>query len=178
MSRRKCRRKAYSLLEIVIVVSLLGVILSLAATLLGASFRINTRALERADFTRSHARFSQQLRIDAHSAVSAELVDDEEPPTMRFQMPDGRTISYRASTEGIERSLADAGEVVHEDLFRLPDCQVNWSLSKLVAERNSELVTARLEITSKPPTALATDLLPVEAAIGLHRRAEDSEAKE
>jgi|GEM_PF-1828465 len=175
------QRRGISLLEILIVISLVSLILSLSSTMLIASFRAHERAVAREDLQRSLGRLALRLRTDAHAAMSADTVPDDAQNGLRLTMVDGRTISYEAGDGEIVRTVRREDTVEHRDAFPLPGFSTSFSISAAADETDSGLSSVVVEFQSRGehPTSHAARLLPIEAAVGLSKSdLQNSESEE
>lgn len=169
---RKHRRRAFSLLEMLLVISILGVVLALATTMLGTSFRLHTRTVDRADLQRSLDQLAVRLRTDAHSAVAAKMLgEEEESPGVSLSLADGRTIVYSALANEIERRVEREGQVEHRDAFRLAGCEAELAVEKPAeaSAAQGQTIVVTFRVTNPHPSASQADIAPLCAAVGLHR---------
>jgi hypothetical protein len=162
-SRRLCsRRCGKSLIEALIIISLMSVIMGLAATSLASLFRLRYVMVRDAEQAASLDRLAMRLRLDAHEAV---LADVENGCLLR--LADGRTIQYSFAAPRIVREVRRDDKVVHRDTFSLPRLT-------LTAFEQEEFGAGRLlrVAISPEPTKLPRRELPrtavIEAAVGIH----------
>lgn len=141
------KRPAYSLVEMMVVIALLGVVASIAAVCLHGLYRVDRGAREDCERRRSMVRLSVQFRSDAHLATEAAVgVGGDETRAIVFTQPPDRTIEYRAESNGIKRIVRQSQKIVHQDVFRLP------GVRKIRLETNvSTLRQAVIVICRKTP---------------------------
>jgi type II secretory pathway pseudopilin PulG len=165
------KRAAKTLLEVVIIVSIMSVALTLAATTLVTLFRverqIQTSQMQRQTLTRLGSR----LRSDAHAALSVKTDKGCE-----LSLAGGRKIQYLVVAPDITRELRDGEEVLHRDAFVLPSrAQATFTM-----EGKSEAPLVCLAITpgELPGRAhqAATRSATIVAAVNLPRPAPVMEA--
>lgn len=167
MRHRTCR-SGYSLLEVLMVVSLLGVTLSLSATLLGTAFRRQTRATDRLQLDRTLEQLGSRLRLDAHAAQSAQKPENgDDGSAVKLQMAGGRTIVYEVSEDGLNRLVKVGDKLEHRDRFQLTGCRVRIALKDGVNSAE-KLVVVSLTARATHPTAAPAQFVPIQATVGLH----------
>lgn len=176
MTRRRTR--GFTMLEIMLVVSLLSFALGVASLLIAGSFRMHQRANERKDLNHALAQLALHLRQDAHRATSAELLTlDNGRSTVRLSQDDGSTIVFEASPGQVERRIeADAGNVLARDAFRfLPATQIAISQKP----DSEDASTPRQIVIELSPQMTSPDFseqpLRIVAAVGLLASPADAE---
>ncbi len=115
------RRPAYTLVEMMVVIALVGVVASIAAVCLHGLYQVDRGSREDCERRRSMVRLSVQFRSDAHLASEATVdVGGNETQAIVFAQPSNRSIEYRAESHGIKRIVRQSQQTVHQDVFRLP----------------------------------------------------------
>lgn len=117
-------RRGKSLVELLVVISMLGVILGTAGTVIYRLMRTE-RAVE-ADLIwhRSVTAFAEQFRADVHAASMAEVINDGTGLTLG--LPTG-TVTYSVNARGINRKAPSAdGQPQHEE-FRCGETGVRFT---------------------------------------------------
>lgn len=115
------RRPAYTLVEMMVVIALMGVVASIAAVCLHGLYRVDRSSREDCERRRSMVRLSVQFRSDAHLASEATVdVGGDETQAIMLTQPSDRSIEYRVETHGIKRIVRQSQQTVHQDIFRLP----------------------------------------------------------
>jgi type II secretory pathway pseudopilin PulG len=133
-------RHGITLVEMQVVITLMGVLLGLSGVCLHTMYRAQARLDGNIQRRAALDRLELQLRTDAHSAVTARLLDDEAATMLVLTAPDGTEIVYRAPQSDVSRTVRakaaeEAGQIpgadfVHRDTFRLPGAAgVEWKLS-------------------------------------------------
>ena len=134
-------RHGITLVEMQVVITLMGVLLGLSGVCLHTMYRAQTRLEGNIQRRAALDRLALQLRTDAHSAVTARLLDDEAAKALVLAAADGTEIVYRAQQSDVSRTVrAKAAEETgqtsradfeHRDTFRLPGAAgVEWKLSE------------------------------------------------
>jgi prepilin-type N-terminal cleavage/methylation domain-containing protein len=157
------RRRGFTLIEVLVMITLIGVALTAAVTTLVALLRIERQV--RSDQTQHQSLISlaSRWRADAHAAVAASTSDDCE-----MTLSDGRTIRYSFEAPRIVREVRRAGDVVHRDAFVIsPRAEVAFAV---LGDPPRRLV--QLSISPKPESdaAYAAAVRPalLDAAVNLH----------
>jgi hypothetical protein len=157
-------RRAKSLLEMVIIVSIMSVALTLSATTLVALFRVERQIRTSADHRQTIDRLSSRLRADAHAAVSAKTEGGCE-----LSLPDGRTILYVFAAPAITREVRRGSEVLHRDAFVLAaKAQAAFSSD---GEASDKLIRVSITPGELPQRRhqVAIRSVAIAAAVNLHR---------
>ena len=159
---RRSRPAGKSLIEMLVMISILSIVLGLSATSLATLFRLRHTITRDTEQARSIERLAMRLRTDAHEAVSASIAED-----CNLTLPDGRTIRYSFTAPRIVREVHDGEKTVHHDSFSLP------RHTKVTFEVEQPGTGSLLRIVIEPEkTQLPPRELPraarIEAAVGIH----------
>ena len=112
---KRCRRTGKTLLEAVVIISIMSLVVGLSATSLATLFRLRHQLSRDAEQAAVLARLATRLRLDAHEAISAAVDDD-----CLLTLADGRTIQYTYTAPSIIREVKRDDSIVHRDRFLLP----------------------------------------------------------
>lgn len=154
------RRRGYTLLEMLTAFALLGTTWATIALTLHSLQRAERRMHDAFADANSIDRFSARLRADAHVSDAASIDASEDVPALILSQSGERRVRYRQLPEGIERSVLQAGEIAHRDVFHLADVDTRW----LVDEENAvQMVQVHLHRTDVNPRAEVAQL--VKAAV-------------
>ena len=157
------QRRGSSLLEILVVITLLSAALTAAATTLAALMRIEHQIRTDQFQEQSLTRLASRWRTDAHTAIAASAGGD-----CIFRLADGRTIRYSYAAPRVVREVRHDDEIIHRDAFvLLPRAQVGFSLA---GDSRQSLVRLSVCATSDPAPAYSAAVRPAEfeAALNLH----------
>lgn len=159
------RRRAHTLVECTVALSLLGAALASVAFLMHATRQANRRVRDAADSAADLGRLAWQLRTDAHRASSAQI---DNPAVVSFALPDHRHAQYALAARGVERVVRQGEAVRHRETFGLPAaCAGRWLLRH---GSGSPVVSLVLEPTSAGQSGEAAPCIRrVDAAVGLFR---------
>ena len=156
------RRSAYSLIELVIVISLTGTVLSGVGVAVHLQYRTNRQLRRDMIYSTIMPRLANQLRSDAHRAnqleVQGELIVLTEPAEA--------SVEYRSTPQGIERTRHRRGAVLHREVFPLGDgVAATWRQLEVAGAPLLQLQVHRRPAAGSLLAARGPDV--VEAAIGL-----------
>jgi Tfp pilus assembly protein FimT len=164
-------RRGKSLIEMVIIIGIMSIVLSMAATTLVALFRVERQIRSSESHRQTLDRLSGRLRADAHSAVAVKTDDG-----CQFSLPSGQTIEYAVALPEITREVRRDAEVLHRDAFRLaPRSQAAFAVEGESAGQLVRLSIMPGELPSRAHLA-ATRPVTIAAAVNLHRVAARAEA--
>ena len=165
--RRRHRRAAFTLIEMLVVIMLATLLLASISTAIAALLRAQSR-LE-GDLRRATqlARFDAQLRSDAHRALSVEQPDQA---TVVFQLPTQR-IDYTIEPSRILRSLRQDDSILHREVFPLAaKTTVAWTIAEAEgAPLSGPVLSATVTYEPADPTQGST-IDQIDAVVGLHGR--------
>jgi prepilin-type N-terminal cleavage/methylation domain-containing protein len=117
------RRRGYSLVEMIVVISAGTVLAGLAVTLLGALLHASGTINEEVRGIVAVRRLSEQFRDDAHAALRAEALPKDGASAvagMRFELATGHTVAYELLPTVIERTERVDDAVRARESFFLP----------------------------------------------------------
>lgn len=160
--RRPRRRTAFTLVELLLIVTIFTFLLAGVAVALGTLLRAKGQLQDDLERSSQVARLVKQLRADAHRAVTAEEPDDTTIVFHSQQMQ----IKYLTETNRIVRTIVDGEETLHREVFPLATkTSIRWEVS----ESTPPLLSAVIEFEPEESAhGSVTDR--VDAVIGLHRR--------
>ena len=115
------KRRAFSLIELLVVLTLLGVIISATAVCLHGVYRVDQQTRQAVAHAAAVNRLSLQFRADAHASVRANVQpgEGESPPVILFAELDGRTTEYRQQRSHVMRTVTHSGEVLQREGYLL-----------------------------------------------------------
>jgi len=156
-------RDGKSLLEVMVIISILSVVFGASTTTLAALLRLERQFRRDTEQGTSLARLAAHFRCDAHQATSCQVAAG-----CKFTLPGGEEIDYSAAEREVIREVRRSGALEHRDGFVLPP----GAVIRFESGDQSGGVLARLTIrpTGEPvsgsPAVLATT---IDAAVGLPR---------
>lgn len=155
-------RRGKSLLEMLVVITVMSIVLGTISLTLTALFRIQRQLARDGEQLTSHARLGKLWRADAHAALSAEVNDD-----CTFTLADGRSVRYWIDGQKLRRDVSRAGEIDQREAFNLPaESQAAFAEAKL-GERGLATLSIR---STGVPRAFSPAARPValSAVVNLH----------
>jgi prepilin-type N-terminal cleavage/methylation domain-containing protein len=114
--------RAYTLVELLVVLTITSLVLTSVAVALTSLFRAEGNIRDRVNRAEIHARLGFQLRSDAHRASAvAPLPGENAPHGFVLSGPDGLRVEYRTGAERVVRTVSRGDQIAHRDSFRLAD---------------------------------------------------------
>jgi type II secretory pathway pseudopilin PulG len=159
------RRRGKTLVEMLVLITILSMILGGVGTTLVALFKTDRQVLRDLDQLAALSRLGSRFRTDAHAAQSCQVGE-----SCQLTLSDGRTIDYSVAPRKISREVRRGDEVLHRDAFTLPEAAI--VRFELPAESQGRLV--RLVISAKEDAdrsyMTAVRRATIEAAVGLAKK--------
>lgn len=161
-------RRGKSLIEMLIIISILSVVLSTTAATLIALFKTDRQIRRDLDQLTTLARLSSRFRTDAHSAQFCGV-----DQACTLTLADGRVVRYAQEGYKLRREVLRGQAVEHRDAFVLPDTAV--VKFEQPPEHQSKLVRLTIRAKSDADKPFLTPVRPatIEAAIGLVKFAKE-----
>ena len=161
-----------TLVELLVVITLVGVIISAVAVCLQSMYRADRRTRESVAGSTALARLSLRFRADAHAAADVMFKDQEpgEPPSIVFFHAAGETVEYRFEQPNVHRVVRKYVNDAHRDAFRLARrSRIEW-------RGDDQFVSMVVHYLPESDIDEVMREQRIEAAIGLRRSiAQDSE---
>ena len=172
-------RPGYSLIEMLVVISISSIMLGLATALLGALFQAERRGRDDVVYTFAMARLADQFRHDVRAATRS-LPAEEKPETedktgqtiqlVRFETGANEEVEYRQADGELWRIEQRPGLPPRREAYRLPRS------AQARASNPPEFPgMVRLWIETELETGAIVETLRVEAALGAAHRFHGSE---
>jgi prepilin-type N-terminal cleavage/methylation domain-containing protein len=161
-------RRGFTLVELLVTVTILTFLLGLVAMVTHTLFRSQRSIRAEMLWRRSAARLSLKFREDAHAATKAELASADGsagPPRVTLVLSPEQQVQYRtlAETPQIERVVIRGGAAVGRDTYRLP---AGARTTLELAEQDAWTLLV-LTVKSGDRTRAARPALRIEAVVGL-----------
>jgi len=169
MSRLPTSRRGYTLIELMLVITLASMVLGSVGVLMQSVWRANRGMQGHRDMVRSIQRLSTQFRDDVHIAASVEAAGEK----LTIAMPNDRVATYHFENQAVERTVESAGQMARHESFPLPP----HATVAFAADPQGERGLASLQLTY-PLGAIQPELadrrtLTIEAAHGLTANGEN-----
>lgn len=166
-------RAGYSLVEMLVVMSMLAAIMGLVGTVFHRLFASDQLAMRRALLERSTSRLSDRFRQDVHSATDHRLITPEkdDPDVLELlASPEGFTVKYSVAVGSVRRDVFDKERRIGFDRFLLPE-----STASFAAGADSAWIVLAIErplgtVTSEPTATPSRRTLTIEAELGREAR--------
>jgi len=157
-------RSGKSLVELMVVISVVSVVLAACTTTLAALLHLERQFRRDAEQTTTLARLATRIRSDAHQASGLQAGE-----TCVLSLPGGEAIHYALDGRAITRIVRRGEAIVHRDAFRLPgDAAIAF---QAVEQSGGQLLRLTIRSSGRPvrgsPAVQATT---IDAAIGLIRQ--------
>ncbi len=112
-------RRAFTLVEMMVILSAGAVVLTTSAALIHRVMRTQTAAWSFFDVERSALRLSDYFRRDVHRASIAdiEIASVDDGMFLQLQFPDGQTVEYRQADGIVLRTLSQQESAVSREEF-------------------------------------------------------------
>jgi Tfp pilus assembly protein FimT len=108
-------RQGKSLVELLVVVSVLSIVIGMSATSLATLYRLHRRYARDVEQALAIDRLAARLRADAHEAARATVDGD-----FVLNLADGRSIRYSFEPPRIIRQVKRDDSLLHRDTFAMP----------------------------------------------------------
>ena len=121
--KRTSQRRGFTLIEVVLVVSMASVILGAIGVVLHGVWRVDLTARRHGTTMSSLAAVAAQFRGDVHAGQidsSAPLSGDGLADGLVIALPGDQVIEYRAAAGGITREVRCGGQISHRETYELP----------------------------------------------------------
>jgi prepilin-type N-terminal cleavage/methylation domain-containing protein len=154
-------RRGKSLIELLVVISIMSVVLGLCATSLATLFRLRHQLSRDRQQAAALARLATRLRQDAHSATDFSL-----DSACLLTLPAGEAVHYTYAPPHILREHRRGVQLLHRDRFTLPTS----ATAAFEQEAGSPHPLLRLTIRPAEVSTRRTEIpraVTIEAAVGL-----------
>lgn len=170
---RMNRRAGISLIEMLIVISVMSITLGLAVMTIGFLMRAESGATQAFAASNMLSRLAADFRRDARAAREAEIGADDEPGELRLILPEGRTVIYRGNGRSVERLVRQEEKLRQREVYRLGSERIEFQVTEEEPRLASLSVTTRLKaVTNTEGAPAGTRVVRIEAVLGRDRRFE------
>ena len=153
MKRNTQRRKAFTLVELLVVMAILSTVMGMSVTLMFSMFDFQQRYAEQSEQIRSTNRFVDQFRTDARLRYTLQLEPDDET---LLQWDDGDRIITYSLTPGkfpekrdIVRRVMQGDKLIGTEVYHLPD----YAAVQCVMGQDANAGLLALSLWEQPPGA-------------------------
>jgi type II secretory pathway component PulJ len=146
-------RRGKSLIELVVVMTVVATVLLLVGRVLVGLFRVEDRATQALLVGHTLDRLASRLRADVRGATTAEIdAADDGGTRVRLALPSGESIAYVVEDDGVSRTVGRGEATVARDTFRLPGRAVRF---EIVERGDTRLL--RLTVLPGDPSVVPSD---------------------
>lgn len=117
MTPTRRRRPGWSLLEVLVVMSGLAALMTIAAGLIFQMLRVGQAERSRVVASTALERLARDLRGDARAS---EVPPDLAPARLALRLPGGRSVEYTLDGRGALRTVLAGGKVERRESYRWP----------------------------------------------------------
>jgi len=126
-------RRAFTLIEMIVAISVSAALMGIAISLLLVLFRAEQNGRTHIGQAETLQRLADQFRRDVHAAAHV-TVDGKDPQRWQFDLPGDRIVRYTTDAGGISREEQMLSENVRMEPYLLPKdstvaIEVDWAAS-------------------------------------------------
>jgi prepilin-type N-terminal cleavage/methylation domain-containing protein len=159
-------RRAFTLIEMVVVMALASAMLGMAVALLVTLLRAERAVRDHVGHAAQVNRLAEQFRRDAHAAVRVMpgTKENNQSGGVRFELAADHAVTYLPGDGEIVRTQWEGARVRGQDSFSLlPQSKVSWSLP---SGSRPAMVSLRIELPGPP----AGSVVSIEAVVARDHR--------
>jgi len=169
------RRRGFTLIELIVALSLLATILPLAGGTVYLLLRAQTASADSLADAMTLSRFSRTFRADVHAAQSAHVNGEgsrlDEQAVFKLDPP--RTISYSGNPAGaIVRTVRNGRSIERREEFRLAGTRTQFEMAADGRAVAAVHKPRALTVSGGPVVTATTSTIRIEAFVGRDRRFE------
>jgi prepilin-type N-terminal cleavage/methylation domain-containing protein len=167
---RSCRARpaaGYTLIELLVAITVGGAILTVAATLMSRVIAANSTAEEHLRAIASLGEIGRRFREDVHRATVA-TVESTEPPRLVLTLDDGSQVQYDGASNGAARVQTVAGGPTRHEAYALGNYEVlgfsnanaangevQMLLGRVASRPDDDTISGEFAITAVAPGPIA-----------------------
>ena len=159
---KRCRQ-GWTLLEMMVVITLMSLLLSASAVLMTAALRSQGSLWSEIQQQSARSRLAIQFRADAHSASSIQVVS---PKVCDFVLSEIDQVHYEIKAGSLRRELRLKEEILERASFSLEGLNASFTL-----DESGQRPLVRLNLEAAPEELKHSRVSRssiVEAAVGIH----------
>ena len=162
-------RRAFSLIEMLVVIAVSGVLMSVALTTLYTLMQAESSGRDHVSQAATVARLADQFRSDVHAALRPIVSEAQAKDQWQFALAKDTAVTYKAFPGEVQRHEQVAGKLVRQESYLLPD------------DSTADAVPVMAGLVISPPrsASAAGREIRVDAALGIdHRFAKPLEGRQ
>ena len=127
-SHRTHRRAGITLTQMLVVISLTGVITMAAISIIITMLRLEGRTMQVWMTQQTLLQLGDDFREDAHASQSAEITTQNQAPVLIFRsgVANAKSVSYVATENQVIRRETDGDKLLRTETYRLPEGEVRF----------------------------------------------------
>jgi prepilin-type N-terminal cleavage/methylation domain-containing protein len=162
-NRRRPMRRAFTLIEMIVAISVAATLTGIAMCLLLVMYRAERSGRTHLAETESLERLADQFRQDVHAAVGDVLLDAKmQPQQWRLELPGKIDVQYDVAVNAVSREERSGSKTVRRESYILP----NDSTVSVAVDRKANPPIVCLKIEPSDPSLRPGNPFRVEAVLG------------
>jgi prepilin-type N-terminal cleavage/methylation domain-containing protein len=143
-------RQGFTLIEVVAVIAMLSVLFAMSAVIIQFLLRSDQTVSQQAVLELTLLKLSQQFRDDVHAATTVGTDEPQPPDALELlgTAPTSIRVKYQVDGEKLIRELMEGDHAVNREVFRLPDCQIQFRTESMEAEQAKAGMESRFLVLS------------------------------
>ena len=128
---RRQPRKAFTLIEMILAVTVISFLLGSVAVALHLMFQVDGRLRKDLSYAVLLPRLSVQFRQDAHESLSITITDNQdESQVLTLEHGEDQIVRYQSSADGIVRRAYRDDEKLHHEVYAIQADAVRWAFDE------------------------------------------------
>ena len=164
------RRPGYTLVETLVVITLVGSLLGTVTLTLGVMYRADRNLREGVEQQRALEQFTARFRSDAHQALSASLSKPAEAgaPARQLALKSSgdQTIQYTLRPRDVDRVVRRGESIVHRETYGLTATGALWQIRD---DRKPTMVSVSFTQPAPGGAQPSADTVRIDAVVRLVR---------
>jgi prepilin-type N-terminal cleavage/methylation domain-containing protein len=159
-------RRAVSLIEMLVVISVSAVLMGVATTMLFTLMQATRNGSNHVSQAATVARLADQFRSDVHAALPSVATDAPAKDQWQFALATDTAVIYKALPGEIQRHEQVAGKLIRQESYLLPAD----TTAEIAIRADAAPPMASLIVSPSGPNAPAGREIRVDAALGIDHR--------
>ena len=132
-------RHGFTLIEMVAVISMLSILFTMTGVIIQFLLRTDQTVSQQTVLEMTLLKVSRQFRDDVHSATQSSLGPDKQASGELMELsgpaPGSTRVKYRVDGATVIRESLDGDHLANREVFRLPDCQIQFRSESTEAQQ-------------------------------------------
>jgi prepilin-type N-terminal cleavage/methylation domain-containing protein len=122
------RRAGITLIELMIAITVTGILLALAAGMIHLLLKLDRGGRTASEEASDLARLARDFRADAHASAKAQPAAIA-PDRLRLELEGSRAVEYEVKPDVVARTATDGAKVLKRETYRRPPrTSVRWEI--------------------------------------------------